>query len=338
MSGNCGKADRRIMTRRELLKIGGAGVAGTVLLGAYGCGAGAGSGGEGGGGAGPGLTVEHDAGRTALKGTARRVVAISDETVDLFVALGVEPLGMASSRVRGELGDRIGDSYYADLGDAVYLGDTAEPSVERIAALDPQLVVMESTDAIGLYDRLSSIAPTLSYDVVAPGWWRRPLADVGRVTGRGGAARRFVAEYDSLVEELRDRVAYLAETSPRLTLLYSPDAATTFVFDERSAPADPYAKLGFDLVVPDGVRVPAAGLVQISPEALSDLSTDTIVVLREVSERLPLDGILKAMERGDGGPRVLWQSLDPTRPSSSPVADRQAIEQAAKLLLEGGNR
>ncbi len=80
-------------------------------------------------------------------------------------------------------------------------------------------------------------------------------------------------------------------------------------------------------------------ITQVSPEVIGDLGADTIVVLRptseETPERLPVDGILDAIEQAEGGPRVLRQVIDPMRPSSSPIADKQAIEQAAELLLEG---
>jgi iron complex transport system substrate-binding protein len=326
----------RHISRRRLLSIGGASLAGVMALGVVGCGGRAGEA----GGAASAIRVEHEEGEARIEAPARRVVAISDEALDLLVALGVEPVGLASMRIQGSVGQRIGGSpYYVDIGDPVFLGSAESPSVERAAALDPDLIVMSRYGSNDLYRQLSQAAPTLSYSVSAPGWWRGPLVDVGRATGTEGRGRRFVAEYDALVVRLRKQVAPLVEESPRLAVLYAPDASATFVFDERGAPADPHAKLGFRLVVPDGLKVPPNGFAQVSPEVISDLRADTIVVLRVAREgqkldRLPLDGILDALE-GPDGPRVLRQVIDPTRPSSSPVADRQAIEQAAELLLEG---
>jgi ABC-type Fe3+-hydroxamate transport system substrate-binding protein len=326
----------RRISRRRLLRIGGASLAGATVLGIAGCGSG-----SGGGGGASAIAVEHDAGEARIEAPAKRVVAISDEALDLLVALGLEPAGLASTRIQGNVGERIGaSSYYINIGgDPVFLGTADSPSVERIAAMGPDLVVMTRYGSDDLYRRISEAAPTLSYNVSTPGWWRKPLVDVGRATGKEGRAREFVADYDALVARLRERAAPLVEESPRLAVLYAPDASATFVFDERGAPADPHAKLGFDLAVPDGLRIPRDGFTQVSPEVIGDLKADTIVVLRVAREgerldRLPLDGILDALE-GPGGPRVLRQVIDPTRPSSSPVADRQAIEQAADLLLRG---
>jgi len=287
------------------------------------------------------LVVEHDAGSTRIEAPAKRVVAISDEAVDLLAALGLEPAGLASSRIQGTVGDPIGDSYYTKIGEPVYLGEVEAPSVERIAALEPDLIVMDPYGDRDLYGRVSEVAPTLSYGDRAPGWWREPLVDVGRATGRENRAHRYVADYDALVTDLKERAAPVVRASPKLAVLYAPDASTTFVFDERGAPADPHAKLGFDLVVPEGARIPEEGFAQISPEVVGEMAADTIVVLRptddETPERLPLDDILRALDGPGGGPRVLRQVIDPTRPSSSPIADKQAIEQAADLLLETRN-
>lgn len=325
---------RRISGRR-FLRIGGAGIAGTALVGA-GCGGGA----EQGGGGPAGVVIEHDAGSTRVEVPARRVAAISDEAVDLLAALRIEPAGLASSsRIRGTVGKRIGDSCYVDIGEPVYLGKVEAPSVERLAGLQPDLIVADPYGAEDLYERLSEVAPTLSYGDRSPGWWRGPLTDVGRATGMRDRASDFLAAYDARVAELRDRVAPVVESSPRLAVLYAPDASTTFVFDERGAPANPHAKLGFDLVVPEGLKLPEEGFAQVSSEVVGDLEADTIVVLRSTDEktpgRLPLDDLLDALGGPEGGPRVLRQVIDLTRPSSSPIADRQAIGQAAKLLLKG---
>jgi len=328
----------RRISRRRLLRIGGAVVAGAALPGVAGCGGGAGQDADGGGSASE-VKIEHDAGSTTVEAPAKSVAAISDETVDLLAALGVEPVALASSRVSGTPGEPIGDSYYVDIGEPVYLGQVESPSIERLAGLGPDLVVMDPYGATDLYEKVSEVAPTLSYGDRAPGWWRRPLVDVGRATGREARGRRFVADYDARVKQLREKAAPMVDSSPKMAVLYAPDASTTFVFDERGAPADPFAKLGFDLVVPEGVRVPEEGFAQVSLEVAGDLRVETIVVLRptedETPKRLPLDDILDALEEAEGGPRVVRQVIDPTRPSSSPIADKQAIEQAAELLLGG---
>ena len=247
------------ITRRRLLEVGGTSVAGAALLGILGCGAGQKN------ARGATIVVEHEAGSTRVGVPARRVVAISDEVADLLVALEIEPAGFASSRLQGRLGDPIGDAYYTEIGDPVYLGAAEAPSVERIAALEPDLIAMDPYGAEDLYKRMADITPTLSYVAEAPGWWRGPLVDLGRATGRKERAHRFIADYDALVAELRRRVKPVVRSTPRLAVLYAPDASTTFVFDERGAPADPHAKLGFELVVPKGIRIPEEGFAQVSP-------------------------------------------------------------------------
>lgn len=322
------------VTRREFL----IGVGSLLVLAPYGCG-GSGQDGNGSGSASEAV-IEHDAGKSAVEVPAERVAAISDEAVDLLAALGMEPIGLASTRVIGNLGEPIGDSYYVDIGDPVYLGESQSPSVERLAELGPDLIAMVIYETDDVYEQVSKVAPALAYEHNSTGWWRQPLIDVGRATGREDRAREFIDDYDARVAELRDKVAPVVEESPKLAVLYAPDASFMGVFDERGAPANPHAKLGFELVTPEGVEIPDDGFAQISPEVVSEIEADTIIVLRptgeETPERLPLDDILDAIGGPEGGPRILQQVIDPTRPSSSPIADKQAIEQAAALLLDRG--
>jgi iron complex transport system substrate-binding protein len=216
----------------------------------------------------------------------------------------------------------------------VYVGDGGAPSLEAIAALKPDLILYLLDRTADIYDKLTPIAPTLAIDSNSKDYWRPIMQDLGRVTGNETQVEQFLTEYDASAKAARERVASLAQKSPKLALLYLPAADSTFVFDERSSVSSPYVKLGFTMVAPEGTVIPENGFAQVAAEAIANIKADTIVALRFVDEAgnplpLPIDPILNSLPNV----RIVTQPLDPTRSSSAPLADKLALEQAAEILV-----
>jgi hypothetical protein len=70
------------------------------------------------------LEIPHDTGTLTLEGPATRIVTTSDETTELVVALGLQPVGAGSTRVDPLVEDPFA-GYYIDsdrLGDPQFLG------------------------------------------------------------------------------------------------------------------------------------------------------------------------------------------------------------------------
>lgn len=119
--------------------------------------------------------------------------------------LGVEPIGTDNvSEYVGEI-ERY-DPRSADiLAEAAAIGDETGPNFERIASLEPDLIVGGWWDD-GIYDELSQIAPTvlLDYrdetDLIA---WQRSLVELVGATELGWFEER-VAEYERRIEALRE--------------------------------------------------------------------------------------------------------------------------------------
>lgn len=106
------------------------------------------------------LTIEHALGSTDIVGVPKRVVALEWTYVEDLLALGVQPVGVA---------DIEGYHTWVDIPldldeDVVDVGTRQEPNLERIAALDPDLILTASFRAAANYDELSAIAPTLAFN------------------------------------------------------------------------------------------------------------------------------------------------------------------------------
>lgn len=106
------------------------------------------------------ITVEHALGTTTITGTPTRVVALEWTYVEDLLALGLQPVGAA---------DIEGYADWIDIPialdeDVVDVGTRQEPNLERIAELEPDLILTASFRSTENYDELSAIAPTLAFN------------------------------------------------------------------------------------------------------------------------------------------------------------------------------
>lgn len=103
-------------------------------------------------------TIEHAMGETTIEGKTERVIALEFNHVENLLALGVQPVGVAEKDGyekwvgAGELDPSVED-----------VGTRAEPSLETIAQLEPDLIIAIEFRHEDIYDELSSIAPTLVF-------------------------------------------------------------------------------------------------------------------------------------------------------------------------------
>jgi ferric hydroxamate transport system substrate-binding protein len=104
--------------------------------------------------------IEHVGGKTCVSENPQRVVALEWTYVEDVLALGVQPVGIADIegykawvKIPVELAD-----------DVVDIGDRAEPNLEVITALNPDLIIGVGFRTAQNYDELSAIAPTLIFN------------------------------------------------------------------------------------------------------------------------------------------------------------------------------
>jgi iron complex transport system substrate-binding protein len=129
----------------------------------------------------------------------RRVVTLSEPTLDSAIALGLRPV--ATTNGRGDF-----PSYLAAQTHGVpTVGLLGRPDVEHVAALQPDLILLDATagqDA-AVTEELRDIAPTV--DVSKTGQdWRTAFAATAAVLNRVPEGAHLLAELDERVAEVRD--------------------------------------------------------------------------------------------------------------------------------------
>ncbi len=159
--------------------------------------------------AGDGIAIDdHAVGALRLDAPATRVVSLVHAVTETLLALDVPPAGVAApAEYRRYNGIR------ADvLESATPVGRRQEPSLERIAALEPDLIVGAGFRHGGIRERLAEIAPTLLlrfYPDDAPDrltHMRAITRTLARSVGREQAAENLLDELDATLAEQRRRL------------------------------------------------------------------------------------------------------------------------------------
>jgi ABC-type Fe3+-hydroxamate transport system substrate-binding protein len=107
--------------------------------------------------------IKHVMGETEITGTPERIVALDWSASENLLTMGIQPVGVA---------DLAGmKQYLRPEGlppEIVDVGTGAEPNLEKIAALEPDLIFVETFTPANVYDQLSDIAPTVMYSNAPP--------------------------------------------------------------------------------------------------------------------------------------------------------------------------
>jgi iron complex transport system substrate-binding protein len=139
----------------------------------------------------------------------QRVVALGWSDAETALALGVQPVGASDWLAFG--GEGVGPWAEGGYDEAPEIIETLEPSLEAVAALEPDLILDTRSDATQeRYEALSAIAPTVGQPEGVEAYlttWQQQLDLVGQALGRTEEAGR-------LREDLEQRVADAAAAHP----------------------------------------------------------------------------------------------------------------------------
>ena len=136
-------------------------------------------------------TVEHAMGTAEVTGTPERVVVLDTGELDAVLALGVTPVGAVRTGVSDELPAYIEDAG-VDPAAIANVGTIAEPALEQIAALEPDLILSNAVRHADIHDRLAAIAPTVFAEAIGE-TWEDNLRLAGEALNRSGQAEELLS-------------------------------------------------------------------------------------------------------------------------------------------------
>lgn len=146
------------------------------------------------------ITVTDDRGEVTLDGPATRVVSLEWGLTENLLSLGVTPIGQADVA-----GYNTWDTVVPLDPSVQDVGFRGEPSLDAIAALDPDLVVT-TTDLPGnVIEQIEASFPVIALrgsDASDPlAHMRRTVEVLGAVTGTSDIADRLLADFDDAVDQ-----------------------------------------------------------------------------------------------------------------------------------------
>ncbi|WP_377449451.1 ABC transporter substrate-binding protein [Rhodococcoides fascians] len=212
-------------------------------------------------------TVETVRGSIDVPDNPLRVVTLEPVELDTTVALGIVPVGTAV------LSETAGVPAYlgTEAADIATVGTVAEPTIEDIAAAQPDLILGTETRHAQYYNQLSAIAPTV-FIASQSDPWRDSVRFVGRVLGKEAKAEELLTAYD-------DRCAEIAEkhdTAGKTAQLIRPRSGELTLYGPSSFAGSTLECAGF--TTPPRPEWADEISVDLSPELAAQAAADLIVV------------------------------------------------------------
>jgi iron complex transport system substrate-binding protein len=171
--------------------------------------------------------ITHAMGTTTVPKNPQRVVVLDTDKIDTAVSLGVKLVGAAKTAEVEAF-----PSYLGDLSAVKPVGLLAEPDLEAIAALKPDLILGSKFRAEKFYDELTAIAPTVFTEKVGITWKENFLLD-GKALGQEQKARDLLAAYEKRAKDLGSSLPPLKVSivrfMPAEIRVYGPDGFSGIV-------------------------------------------------------------------------------------------------------------
>ncbi len=155
-------------------------------------------------------TIRHAMGETVIDGVPQRIVTLDPGELDAAVQLGFVPVGAA------EYGSYNLPDYVLSAVEGIELvGTTAEPDLEAIIGLQPDLILSSKLRHEALYQTLADIAPTVFAD--RPGvTFKQNFKVYAQATGAELSAAEVVGRYEDRVRALN---AVLPSPRPSISIV-----------------------------------------------------------------------------------------------------------------------
>ncbi|MEV1171338.1 iron-siderophore ABC transporter substrate-binding protein [Nonomuraea sp. NPDC049784] len=222
-------------------------------------------------------TVKHAMGETVIPAQPKRVVALDQSFVDAVLTLETPVVGYTTYR---SLDDKL-PAYLGTVAEqygkeATQVGTLEQPSLEKIMALKPDLIVSAKVRHEALYDKLSKIAPTV-FSETTGAIWKENLRLMGQALGKEQLADTRIKEYEGRAAKIGEAVKAKDGEMPTISVVRFAGEPTVRLYVENSYSGLVMKDVGFPR--PEGQPTKQDAIaVDVSQERISDLDADHIFV------------------------------------------------------------
>ncbi|MEM9541689.1 MAG: iron-siderophore ABC transporter substrate-binding protein [Cyanobacteria bacterium P01_E01_bin.42] len=240
--------------------------------------------------------IRHAFGEIEIPIESNRIAVLGLSVVEAVIALGVQPIAAPGLVIDNFLHLPESSKEITDIG------HPAQPSLEKIVALKPDLILTSKIYADPeKYSLLSQIAPTVVCDVEKMTEWKTATRLCAEVLGKEAEADRLETEYEAKLQKIK---AGLSDDSVRaevsVVVLYG---GGIFALGQDTFSGTVLAETG----VARPPRQATGEQIQISLELLDDIDGDFLFVLQPKSQTEIAANLQKALDRMKANP--LWQNL-----------------------------
>lgn len=211
--------------------------------------------------------VEHALGSTQVPANPQRIVTLDGFALENVLALGGQPVG---TTLNGSV-EQQPEFLKAKVADVELLGSFAQPNLEKILALKPDLILGATGGAEPVYKQLAAIAPTILAHSDSSDDWKSVLYKHAEALGKAEAADQLMADYNARLERFKSQMGDRLSTTEVSVVRVYPNAIGVYL--QGSFAGSILADAGLS-------RPPAQrGLgvqQQISKERIQDLDGDVI--------------------------------------------------------------
>ncbi|MGG6240315.1 iron-siderophore ABC transporter substrate-binding protein [Nodosilinea sp. AN01ver1] len=259
----------------------------------------------------------------------QRVITLSVPSLGDAIALGVKPIATIVYF------DEPPPYLVEHLDSIQILGKEEQPSLEKIVALKPDLIIGIQYSTEPIYSQLAQIAPTVADDWEGYPSWRSHFDFVADALGKTDLAQEVWSRYDQRIESLKTA---LGKSQQNLEVSFVHTCCGTIDLDLSNS-------FNGSILADAGLRRPPAqavpidgGIVKLSEERLMDIDGDVLFVATDGFEAAETIAELKQ--------NPLWQQLRavqndrvysvnyPTWRGGNPLAADGVIDDLFKYLVK----
>ncbi|NOV04661.1 ABC transporter substrate-binding protein [Paenibacillus planticolens] len=144
--------------------------------------------------------IKHAMGTTEIKGTPKKVVTLFQGATDAALALGVKPVGAVEAWIEQPWYNYIKDK----MNGVTNLGSENQPNLEKLVALQPDLIIGSKFRDEKIYAQLSAIAPTVMTEDIY--FWKDSLKVTAEATNMKDAESKFLADWNKKVTDFKAKM------------------------------------------------------------------------------------------------------------------------------------
>lgn len=281
------------------------------------------------------LTIKHELGETAVPGSPQKIVVLELGFIDALLDVGVKPAGVADDNKPNLIAAEV----LKKIEGYTPVGTRAQPSLEKIKMLQPDLIVADADRHKNVYAELSKIAPTIALKNLNADYddTLKTALTVAEAVGKRSEMEKVIEAHKTKLKALQAKapqgkpsVLLIGNTNNEIAVR-SPEFFTSQLLTQ----------FGYTYALKDASKYASTSTnANLTLEQLLEIDPDTIVLMSAESDKRDKEGG-RPIEKDP-----LWKDLKAVKNKQVYEVDRYAwslrrsvqganvmIDQADKLLF-----